>query len=258
MPNIQQSLSLKKTYNFFNQQEQKLEDFIKSSNPIVQKNEKSSKVRRLNESFNVNPDVPREIIYFERNIKTTVVLLYIDIFAFSKIIENYTSNKIKDYLDDYYNMIIPIIYQAGGEVEKLMGDGIICVFGKPFINKSIEEIIQIAEACAIYVILKAQKINKCVKIAFHVGDITYYKVPSKDYSEYTIIGHPMTELHRLESVSVKNAVNYFTNSIYDSEYFQFGLLNEMRFEHGFSIETKNIDNLSGICYEEIKYLIIDE
>ena len=43
-----------------------------------------------------------------------------------------------------------------------------------------------------------------------------YKNKTENYPEYTMIGKPLTELFRLESVSENNSINYFHISSYDS------------------------------------------
>lgn len=42
----------------------------------------------------------------------------------------------------------------------------------------------------------------------------YYKTPTEYYEEYTMIGNTLTELYRLESVSMPNSINYYANSYY--------------------------------------------
>lgn len=159
------------------------------------------------------PDI---IEYFEEQRKECVVLLYIDITDFSKKTDKLSSGEITKRLDNYYKILIPIIYEYGGEIEKIMGDGIICIFGRPFLKSANwqEKYIK-AECCARRVINRFRHTINDVKIALHSGQIIYYKTPTDHYEEYTMIGKVLTELYRLESISIPNSINYFKDSEYD-------------------------------------------
>src|SRR5690606_30664634 len=117
--------------------------------------------------------------------------------------------------DDYYNKIIPIIYEYGGEIDKIIGDGIICVSGQPFLTKSLQDCIKEADKCAKKIIEETHNTNKFEsKIAFHFGTINYFKNKTGFYNELTIVGKPLTELFRLESISENERINYFVEYRY--------------------------------------------
>lgn len=225
MPNLKQVYELKEKFFDLENQEKKVLDYLEKSEAkdVLIKafntgrlNEDISEIRMysfINESL--NPDKPELIKYFEEAKEEDVALLFIDITSFSKTISGWSNAKIKDYLDDYYNRVIPIIYRNNGEIEKLMGDGIICVFGRPFLDLDDPEYVFHAERCAEAVIKEFYNSNKNVKVAIHKGKVTYYKVPGEDYGEYTMIGQPITDLYRLESVSISNGINFYTSSTYD-------------------------------------------
>lgn len=157
------------------------------------------------------------VTYFEQQISANVVLLFIDITDFSKKCGSLTNSSLSSFLDSYYDKVIPIIYRHGGEIEKIIGDGIICLFGEPFLSESKETLFEKADQCAKDIIIELKGSDKEVKIAFHNGSIMYYKNKTHDYPEYTMIGKPLTELFRLESVSSNNAINYFHVSDFDKK-----------------------------------------
>ena len=47
-------------------------------------------------------------------------------------LQSLSGEQIHDFLEKYYGHAIPTIYGGNGEIEKLIGDGIIAVFGAPF------------------------------------------------------------------------------------------------------------------------------
>jgi len=225
MPNLSQLYALKRTYYELAKADAQVQDYIQKSE-AREVLTKAFSAGKLNENINetklfsfitenLNPSKPEIIKYFDEARDEDVVLLFIDITSFSKTIAGWTNAKIKTYLDEYYKKIIPIIYTHGGEIEKLMGDGIICVFGKPFLAYENVEHVYKAEACAEEVIKAFYGGAKNVKVAIHKGSVTYYKVPGDHYGEYTMIGQPITDLYRLESISEPNAINFYGGSSYD-------------------------------------------
>lgn len=209
MPNLQQLLFLREKYGESN-------NLMKSLNEGLIK--KAFNITNITEAFRFfDYDFAENISdYFNKREKLNIVLLYIDIVNFSKLFIQNDTNNLSRFLDKYYDKIIPIIYNYGGEIEKLMGDGIIAVFGKPFLNDEMGILINKAHLCAKLIIEKNYNTLFNVKIALHNGQIMYYKNNSDQYYDYTIIGRTITELYRLESVSYKNSINYYTENLYQS------------------------------------------
>lgn len=166
-----------------------------------------------------SPDIARKFTpYFINRKKTEVALLYIDITNFSTKFKNLEPNKVGRLLDTYYDKVIPIIYENEGEIEKIIGDGIIAVFGEPFINviKDFREFacVVFAQLCAGEIIKELKGTQIEVKIAEHFGEIMYYANNSTNYTDFTIVGNTLTELFRLESTSENNSINYFKSSTF--------------------------------------------
>lgn len=256
MPNLNQIYSLKQRFYDLSASDIKVKDFIEKSkvNDTLKKAFNSERLGGsinetrifsfLQESINVKPDL---IKYFEDAKEEYVALIFVDITSFSKTIKGFSNDQIKRYLDDYYKNIIPLIYKHGGEIEKLMGDGIIIVFGKPFLNLASPDYVYKAEAFAEEVIKKFHKTDKNVKVAIHKGTINYYKVPGELYSEYTMIGQPITDLYRLESVSKGDSVNFYKGSTYD----KLGWDNCLFDTNSINYNQYALNSLQGVDYTDM-------
>lgn len=151
--------------------------------------------------------------FFTDQESTNIYLLFIDICSFSTRFRHLSNVELSKLLDDYYDLVIPIIYKYKGEVDKIIGDGIIAVFGEPFVQNG--NLPSLVNQCAKELITETKNTVMYSKVAVHSGDIMYYHNTSMFYEEFTIIGHPVTELHRLESVSTDRKINYFEGSDYD-------------------------------------------
>jgi len=264
MPNLNQIYALKQQFSQLSEADQRVKDFLEKSEAkdILIKGFETARFRdNLNEtklfSFineNLNPNKPDLIKYFDEGREEDVALLFIDITSFSKTISGWSNTEMKLYLDNYYKKIIPIIYKNGGEIEKLMGDGIICVFGKPFLALPNPEYVYNAEKCAEEVIKEFYGTNKNVKVAIHTGVVNYYKVPGEHYGEYTIIGQPITDLYRLEGVSEGNSINYFSESPYDKLGWIKSIFNMEDIYHDYIV----INKLQGVNYKAIQTIQFPE
>lgn len=198
--------------------------------------------------------------YFDFGLPANVALLFIDVCNFSTRYSTLNGEGISDYFDEYYNKIIPIIYKYGGEIDKIIGDGIICVFGQPFLNLNYAKCIQAASNCAKEIIIETMGRNFSSKIAFHSGSIHYYKNKSGLYKEFTMVGKPLTELFRLESISLNEQINYFN----DSDIFRFYNPDKLKFYHMDNIPknkwfhmNQKIPKLNGVEYTSaysLKYI----
>lgn len=177
----------------------------------------------------ISPDYAR---YFQYGLDVNAALLFVDICSFSTRFSNLKGDKISEFFDNYYDLIIPIIYEFDGEIDKIMGDGIIAVFAPPFSDKDIKELVNDVNLCATRIIEETKGTEFSSKVAIHSGTVNYYQNKSGYYSEYTMIGKPLTELFRLESVALDECINFFV----DTDIHQF---------HKAAIE-KNI--LMGIMY----------
>lgn len=215
----------------------------------------------LNESFdtkNIGSSIQNKIntlgsnytLYFEEGKDTDVVLLFIDVCDFSTRFGHLNGKQISQYFDEYYDKIIPIIYKYGGEIDKIIGDGIICVFGQPFLAKDLQACIREADKCSKEIIKETWNTNKFEsKIAFHFGRINYFKNKSGFYNELTVVGKPLTELFRLESVSENNRINYFVNYKYFTNW-NTNINNDTYWELEEIKELPN--NIKGIDYKYVQ------
>lgn len=163
----------------------------------------SASIAELGSGFNA---------YLNKGASVDATLLFIDISNFSTTQSTLSGDEISDFFDEYYDIVIPIIYKYGGEIDKIMGDGIICLFAPPFLTISSENRRQNANNCAEEIVKTTKGTKFASKVAIHSGNIKYFKNKSGYYKEYTIVGKPLTELFRLESVSNDGCINFYADS----------------------------------------------
>jgi class 3 adenylate cyclase len=155
---------------------------------------------------------------FAKQTPTDVVIVHIVINDFLDKCMNLKGKHLSRYLENYYDKIIPIIYKHGGEIERIMGDSITCIFGLPFLRDYSDGLLFRADCCAKEIIVKLRATNKEVKISLHDGDIVYYLNQYLSMPEYTAVGKPLMELSRLETLSESNSINFFLQSSYNQHF----------------------------------------
>lgn len=207
MPNLKQLINIKEKYPEANTQVKRSE--VKS---LMEAFDPS----RIQKAFSfTDPKIKKYIEYFKERKRVKAVLLFIDVTSFSSRFMSKTADEIASFLDTYYDMVLPIIGKYGGEIEKIIGDGIICLFGEPFLSLGKTELHREAEKCAVKIITSLQGTIYESKVALHYGEIMFYQNKSDEYYEFTMIGNALTELFRLESVSYSNSINFFTETHYE-------------------------------------------
>jgi hypothetical protein len=209
MPNIQQLIALRDKY--------KVENNISTKQLTVLNETFNLSAEQIKNSFSYNGIDNRMLSFFEDQKSAEVVMLFIDISNFSNICKSFPNSTLATYLDQYYDKVIPLIYRHGGEVEKIIGDGIIAIFGQPFLDLNHNGLLEKADLCAKDIIIDLEKGYQEVKIAYHEGTIMYYKNKTLNYPEYTMIGKPLTELFRLESVAKNNSITFFDSCTFDTK-----------------------------------------
>lgn len=156
--------------------------------------------------------------YITKSKGEQMILLFIDITGFSTKMQNSSSEEIKAYLNRYYNLVLPIIHEYNGIVFQIIGDGILCFWGKPFSKVGAKANANQSLKCAqklIKAMLSASTSSESYKskIALHAGKVFYHEIKSRGHNEFTLSGQAITELFILESVSQNNAINFFEKRV---------------------------------------------
>lgn len=135
-------------------------------------------------------------------------VVFSDISGFSTLVAECEPSLIKEFLDAYYATIIPIVYEHGGLIDQMMGDGIISVF-TPILSNAVGNDVFNAGLKAAEAIVSTFAGDEyfSTKCAFHKGEAVICQIGDENYRQATIVGNIMTVVHRVESVAEDEAVN---------------------------------------------------
>lgn len=133
-------------------------------------------------------------------------LWYSDLRDFTAISEQIPPGEIIPMLNDYAEAVISSVQAEGGEVLKLIGDGVLAIFtgtsireacsgalnAETHVRKRVQELSRTRSA--------QQKPTTSVYLGLHVGDVFYGNVGSDDRLDFTVIGPAVNEVCRIAAM----------------------------------------------------------
>jgi adenylate cyclase len=138
--------------------------------------------------------------------KIDAVLWYSDLRGFTRITDTAEPDQIIPLLNDYADLVISAIHDAGGDVLKLIGDGTLAIFR----NNDLGEASHAALEAALAVLRGVAELNvrragaglpvTQVYLALHVGEVFYGNIGSIDRLDFTIVGPAVNEVSRIAAM----------------------------------------------------------
>jgi len=134
------------------------------------------------------------------------VLWFSDLRSFTGISESMNPDEIIPFLNDYAQAAIDAIHEAGGDVLKLIGDGVLAVFAGADLGR--------AERAALRAeyrfrqnmnSLNAQRLAAgrditSAYVGLHVGEVFYGNIGHDDRLDFTVVGPAVNEVSRIASM----------------------------------------------------------
>ncbi len=138
----------------------------------------------------------------------TVTLLFSDIRSFTTISEKMEAHALVALLNEYFTVMVTIIMEEGGVVDKYIGDAIMAVFGAPVPKaddalRAVRAAVRMREALgALNERLEARGMPALrTGIGVHSGEVVAGNIGSEQRMEYTVIGDTVNLASRLEGAT---------------------------------------------------------
>jgi adenylate cyclase len=138
--------------------------------------------------------------------RLNAVIWFSDMQGYTSLSERIASDELIPLLNDYSEVAIMAVHSAGGDVLKLMADGVLAIFTAE----------DPAEACMAALRaeagmrLKLAKVNErrlatgqpvsSIYLGLNIGDVFYGNVGSKDRLDFTVVGQAVNEASRIASM----------------------------------------------------------
>lgn len=132
-------------------------------------------------------------------------LWYCDLRGFSEIAERRLPDEAVVLLDSFFECVADAIRDAGGEILKFIGDGVLAIFD--FADAEPAAACQRAVNAALQALQGIERWNTHrgegddplkMGVALHVGSLVHGNIGSRERLDFTVIGAAMTEVCRLE------------------------------------------------------------
>lgn len=141
------------------------------------------------------------------------VILYCDLRDFSALTDRFGADTVVTLLAEYYGAVVPPIEDNGGDVIKMIGDGLLAIFP---IDQTLDPIFRDVIACEAVAAAK-RGLERLAEIpqdrlpegagplkagvALHCGTVTFGNVGAEDRLDFTVIGPAVNEAHRVEELT---------------------------------------------------------
>jgi adenylate cyclase len=133
-------------------------------------------------------------------------ILFSDIKGYTTLSQSLPPSAIVDLLREYLEAMTRVLFEHGGTVDKIMGDGIMAFFGDP-VPQEDHALRAVRTAMAMQAELNKMqrtwiaegKAGLQVRIGIATGDVYVGNIGSKHHIEYTAIGRTVNLAARLES-----------------------------------------------------------
>ena len=138
--------------------------------------------------------------------RINAVLWYSDLRGSTRISESIGPDEIIPFLNDYADASIEAIHDAGGDVLKLIGDGVLAIFT----GEDMTAARRAALAAEHRFRLNIKALNErraregrpvtSAYVGLHIGEVFYGNIGSEDRLDFTVVGPAVNEVSRIASM----------------------------------------------------------
>jgi adenylate cyclase len=136
----------------------------------------------------------------------SAALWYSDLRDFTRIADRAEAHDIIPFLNEYAEVVISAVHDHGGDVLKLIGDGILAVFTA----ETSEVACRHAMAAEVTLRLHLGRLNQRrafeglptteIYLGLHIGEVSYGNIGSKDRLDFTVVGPAVNEVSRIAAM----------------------------------------------------------
>ena len=135
--------------------------------------------------------------------RSEVTILHSDIRGFTLLTQGMDPDDVVEMLNDYYAVLVPIIFAQQGTIDKFIGDAILAVFGSPECDpKHYEHAVR----AAVDMMAAVARVNENRRlrglrfaesgIGIHCGEVVHGFVGTSERMEFTVIGDVVNKAAR--------------------------------------------------------------
>lgn len=146
-------------------------------------------------------------------VRREVTVLFIDVRGFTSLAERIDPSEAVTILNEYFEVLVDLVFRHGGTLDKYLGDGMLAYFGAPRANAShARDAIRCANAMLVDVrVVNARRRERGARelrigIGIHTGPVVVGDIGASRRREFTIIGDTVNVASRVEALSKEHQV----------------------------------------------------
>lgn len=161
----------------------------------------------------VDQIVSGQLMLDQAGTQKEVTMLFADIRGFTSMSERHTPEEMVKTLNEYFEVMVDVLFAHGGTLDKYVGDEIIGLFGAPVFQ---EDSPGRAVKCGLEMQRALEEFNRVrennglepikVGIGINTGGVIAGAIGSSRTLQYTVIGDPVNIASRLCSIAKANEV----------------------------------------------------
>ena len=138
--------------------------------------------------------------------RINAVLWFSDLRGSTAISESIAPDEIIPLLNDYAEASIDAIYETGGDVLKLIGDGVLAIFAGGDMSAARQAALRAEHRFRLNIArLNARRTGEgrpvtSAYVGLHVGEVFYGNIGSEDRLDFTVVGPAVNEVSRIASM----------------------------------------------------------
>jgi adenylate cyclase len=145
--------------------------------------------------------------------RKNVTIMFADLRGFTTMSEDLDQEKVVEILNAFFSLMTPIIFKYDGTLDKIMGDGILALFGAPISHED-DPVRAVQTAIEMLIALKGFNAGTHgrdwpslgVSIGINSGEVVAGYIGSEDHLNYTVIGDAVNVAQRLQSIAGSNEI----------------------------------------------------
>jgi adenylate cyclase len=130
-----------------------------------------------------------------------VTVLFLDIRDFTSLADRSTPPEVVRYLTEFFGLVVPIVRKHRGHANKLLGDGLLAVFGAPLeLERHADHAVQAAGEIVEHVHRRYDG-DLRLGIGLHTGEVVAGTIGGGGKLDYTLIGDAVNVAARVQELT---------------------------------------------------------
>ncbi len=148
-----------------------------------------------------------------------ITVLFADLEGFTGLSEQIDPEALLSILNRYHNLVVSLILEHNGTIDKFLGDGVMALFNTPLPQENhalyaVQAAVTIREALTEFHESLAPEQRMCINFGIHTGKAVVGNVGTDQIMDFTAVGDTINLAARLQGLSRHNQI-LISHATYD-------------------------------------------